>query len=94
MRVCVVASSHRPQTRHLRCPSRDDDEKYKAMMTCECTPVELVQQVRALEMSLYIYIFFLRRCEDRNTWEPWDNLLEEWVQDRARDVREQARAAS
>ena len=29
------------------------------MMTCECTPVELVQQVRALEMSLYIYIFFI-----------------------------------
>ena len=32
-------------------------------MTCECTPVELVQQVRALEMSLYIYIFFLMRSE-------------------------------
>ena len=35
-------------------------------------------------------VFGVRPDEDRNTWEPWENLLEPWVQERAREVRDKA----
>ena len=28
--------------------------------------------------------------EERNTWEPWENLLEEWVQTQAQEVKQKA----
>lgn len=56
--------------------------------------VEDVVQFKTYYRKEYWLIKWKGYGEDRNTWEPWDNLLEEWVQDSAREVREQARAAS